>query len=65
MPGRALAYVDDTTTSEQHKDLAIGVNLLQSLIHRIKSKLEELKVNAAKTVLIIFSRTQQGFYSLT
>ena len=60
MSGRALAYADDTTASEQHKDLAIAVSLLQSLINHIKSKLEELKleVNAAKTVLIIFSRKQ-------
>lgn len=58
MPGRARAYADDITATEQHKDLAIAVSLLQSLINCIKSKLEELKlkVNAAKTVLIIFNR---------
>ena len=43
---------------KQHKDATIAVNLLQTLTNRIKSQLEKLKlkVNAAKTVLIIFNR---------
>jgi hypothetical protein len=66
MPGRALAYADDITATEQHKDLAIAVSLLQSLINRIKCKLEELKrkVKAAKTVLIIFSRKRSPMRNL-
>jgi hypothetical protein len=58
MPGLALAYADDISASEQHKDATIAVSLLQTLTNRIKSQLEKvkLKVNAAKTVLIIFNR---------
>ena len=56
--GRILPYADDISTTLQHKDETMTVRLLQQLIDLIKSRLEMLKlrVNAAKTVLIIFSR---------
>ena len=56
--GRILAYADDISTTLQHKDETMAVRLLQQLIDLVESRLEMLKlrVNAAKTVLIIFSR---------
>lgn len=56
--GWILAYADDISTTLQHKDETMAVRLLQQLIDLIKSRLEMLKLraNAAKTVLIIFSR---------
>lgn len=56
--GWILAYADDISITLQHKDETMAVRLLQQLIDLIKSRLEMLKLraNAAKTVLIIFSR---------
>jgi len=60
LPGgaRILAYADDITLSVSHRDPATAVAILQEALSIVKSWLVSVKLtmNAAKTVLMIFSK---------